>query len=75
MKPIIVTYSNESHIIDSSDWVELLSDPESTERNPKYGIFYCSETIKGVFTNTVRYFTVHESDIKLIARPKKQTTC
>jgi hypothetical protein len=67
MKPIIVTYSNESY---EMDFVESMIFA-APARIPEHKRYYCSEIIKGVFRDSIHVFTVQESEIKLIARPKK----
>lgn len=56
MKPIIVTYSNESLIMTSEGWAALTSD---------YGFGFFMRLGEVVATG------INQSDIKLIARPKK----
>lgn len=67
MKPIIVTYSNKSYPLESEYFI-CFAPPARVIGHTQY---YCSEIIKGVFSDNIRCFTIPESDIKLIARPKK----
>jgi hypothetical protein len=69
MKPIIVTYSNESYLIELEETI-CFAPPA---RIPEHTLYYCSEIIKGVFRDSIRFFTVKNSDIKLIARQKDKT--
>lgn len=55
MKPIIVTYSNESYIMTPEGWTALKSD---------FGLGFFMKLGEVLATG------LNESDIKLIARPK-----
>lgn len=67
MKPIIITYSNESYEMEFAESISFAPPA----RIPEHTLYYCSEIIKGVFKDSIHVFTIPESDIKLIARPKK----
>lgn len=60
MKPIIVTYSNESWIIEQEASFVFYS---------KLPFYLCSNSLELSFT------VLLENHIKLIARPKNKTTC
>lgn len=66
MKPIIVTNSNDSYEMEFEE--SLCFAPPA--RIKGHTLYYCSEIIKGVFRDSIHVFTVNESDIRLIARPK-----
>lgn len=68
MKPIIVTYSNESYTMEFAESISFAPPA----RIPEHTTYYCSEIIKGVFRDNVHVFTLKESEIKLIARPKQK---
>lgn len=67
MKPIIVTYSNESYEMEFEESIVFAAPAQI----PEYTHYYCSEIIKGVFRDQIHVFTIAKKDIKLIARPKK----
>jgi hypothetical protein len=64
MKPIIVTYSNESYIAISDKIIKLtMADRNSVV--PCGGFFFCEKLISHEDS------TIWVTDVKLIARPKK----
>jgi len=68
MKPIIVTYRNESYEMEFAESISF-APPARIREHTRY---YCSEIVKGVFRDNIHVFTVKESEIKLIARPKQK---
>jgi hypothetical protein len=62
MKPIIVTYSNESYIVNAAGWLSI-TGPEGTKPIPNAGYFSCTNMETGQFAD------VFNSQIKLFARP------
>jgi hypothetical protein len=64
MKPIIVTYSNESYIMGVISWLSILGD-DGIKDIPNTG----HHVRNHLMTNEVKRIT--DKDIKLIARPKK----
>lgn len=64
MKPIIVTYSNESWIVELVSWLSIMNNGVATEV-PSSGHYIC----KHITTNETK--RVGDNEIKLIARRKK----
>lgn len=66
MKPIIVTYSNESWVMMGVGWLSMSQLDGSTKEIPNSGHHICES-----LTSPPKFKNITSPEIKLIARPKK----